>query len=240
MQPELQSRMTQAIRDAAGQATAVPSAVAGLNPPERLAIHVRNFRSSLTEALAAAFPATRRQTGEGFFAYVAAQFIAAAPPDDPIVALYGGGFADFLAVFPPLVAYPWLPDLARFEWALHSLSDALPPPAPDAPGESGDARVGWSDSARLVGSDWAIDRLLDEDEAALERKPTHLLVHAAADAVVSVTLAPAAFAFLKALQDGRPLSAAIGAALAHDGAFDAAATLRLALRRGCIAAFRPL
>ena len=216
MQPELQSRMTQAIRDAAGQATAVPSAVAGLNPPERLAIHVRNFRSSLTEALAAAFPATRRQTGEGFFAYVAAQFIAAAPPDDPIVALYGGGFADFLAVFPPLVAYPWLPDLARFEWALHSLSDALPPPAPDAPGESGDARVGWSDSARL------------------------LLVHAAADAVVSVTLAPAAFAFLKALQDGRPLSAAIGAALAHDGAFDAAATLRLALRRGCIAAFRPL
>lgn len=238
MQPDLQSRMAAAIRAGAAEA-APPPPIAGLRPADRIVVHVRTFRASLTAALAAAFPATQRHAGAGFFAYAAAQFLAAAPPDDPIVARYGAAFPAFLASFPPLAASPWLAELARLEWALHSLGDALPPPPPAAPAGADDVRALWSPTALLFASDWEIDGLLDEDDAAPVRGPTRLLLHAAAESVVALPLTEAAYTFFEALRQGRRLSAAIAAAIAADPGFDVPAHLRLAATRGCLIALNP-
>ncbi len=138
--------MARAICSAAAQEVIAPDMTDGLNWPERLAIHARHFRTTLTAALADAFPSVKRLTGDGFFAYACAQFIASAPPTDPIVNHFGEGFPAFLANFGPASGFPWLADVARLEWLRHSMSDTL------------DTQEG---SAALYTSPWRVDLLCE-------------------------------------------------------------------------------
>lgn len=83
----------------------------------RFAVYRNNVAVSLTAALAARFPVIQRLVGEAFFAALARLYAGTHPPASPVLAEWGQGFADFLAAFPPLAQYPYLPDVARIEFA---------------------------------------------------------------------------------------------------------------------------
>src|SRR4051794_29210818 len=84
----------------------------------RLNIHRRHVLHSLTEALKANFPVVCRVVDPRFFAYAADTFIRSNPPTTPCLAEYGDAFPDFLSGFEPAQGLPYLPDLARLEWAV--------------------------------------------------------------------------------------------------------------------------
>ena len=83
----------------------------------RMAVYRNNVAASLIGVLRAHFPVIERIVGAEFFEAAAAAFVRAAPPASPVLAEYGGGFADFLASFEPADDLPYLPDVARLEWA---------------------------------------------------------------------------------------------------------------------------
>ena len=240
---DLQSRMTSAIREAVAAPVIATRTLPGLRPPERLAIHARNYRVGLTAALGEIYPAMKRLTGAGFFDYAAAQFLSSHPPTDPVVAAYGAAFPDFLSNFQPAAALPFLADVARFEWSMHLLADRLPPPALD-PGVlagAGDLTCNWSPSAELFASAWPTDLLLEADDlSALDlKKPSYLLLWTNGEAVSWRRQSKAGFAFLQTLKRRGLLSTAIDTARSHDTCFNAAEALRNALAAGCFAALAP-
>lgn len=240
----LQSDMSAAIRDAVAEEHLRPRALPALAQPERLALHARNYRAGLIATLAAIFPATQRLTGEGFFLYVGAQFIAAHPPRDPVLAHYGANFPAFLAAHPALTKSPWLTEAARLEWAIHALADrqALAPLDLAALAHRADARFAWHPDATLFHAHFPADELIDPDGdlAALDlNRPCYLLLTPGMDGVIQNTLSAPAFAFLTALSGGQPFSVALGAA-PPQSSFDPVATLRLAARLGCFAAIHSI
>jgi hypothetical protein len=83
----------------------------------RFSVYRNNVVVGLIEALAAAFPAVRRIVGDEFFRAMARAYLVADPPRSPIILAYGGGFADFIAAFPPAASLPYLGDVARIERA---------------------------------------------------------------------------------------------------------------------------
>jgi hypothetical protein len=93
----------------------------------RMAVYRNNVAASLVGVLRAHFPVVGRIVGADFFEAAAVAFVRAAPPASPVLAKYGGGFADFLEGFAPAADLPYLPDVARLEWArnvAHHAADA--------------------------------------------------------------------------------------------------------------------
>lgn len=106
----------------------------------RVAVYRNNIAHGLGQALSRRFPVIERLVGAEFFAAMAAPFIAAHPPRSPVLQEWGDAFPGFLAGFPPLAGLPYLPDVARIEWArglaFHAAdAPALPPGTlpPDRP-----------------------------------------------------------------------------------------------------------
>jgi hypothetical protein len=83
----------------------------------RFNIYRNNLRITLRNALRTTFPAIEKLVGEEYFSALVLAFVELHPPRSPIMSEYGEGFADFLAGFEPLNDYPYLADVARFEFA---------------------------------------------------------------------------------------------------------------------------
>lgn len=98
----------------------------------RLGIYRNNVFGNLTRALRLSYPAVERLVGEDFFAAAAQRFIVASPPRAADLNQYGEGFVDFLATFEAAASVPYLPDVARLEWAVSRAFHA-PPATPLAP-----------------------------------------------------------------------------------------------------------
>lgn len=95
----------------------------------RFAVYRNNVVTSLIDVLAGNFPVAAQLVGETFFRAMAREFVTRHPPTQPVMALYGEPFSDFIAAFPPAASVPYLADMARLEYAiqtsLHS-ADSLP------------------------------------------------------------------------------------------------------------------
>lgn len=99
---------------------ALPPGVTAADPSEaarRFDVYRNNVAVSLTEALAARFPVVGQLVGAAFFRAMARFYAEIDPPRTPVIAEWGAEFADFLAQFQPLAGYPYLPDVARIEYA---------------------------------------------------------------------------------------------------------------------------
>jgi len=101
----------------------------GRPAPKRFAVYRNNVIVSLTEALAASFPAVQALVGEAFFKGMAQAYIRKTPPTSPLLNQYGRDFDEFIAAFEPANGLPFLADIARIDraWlnAYHAM-DALP------------------------------------------------------------------------------------------------------------------
>lgn len=80
---------------------------------------------ALTErALQAAYPVLTQLLGEDSLADLARAFWHAQPPVRGDLARWGGELAGFIQASEQLAAEPYLPDVARLEWALHHSASA--------------------------------------------------------------------------------------------------------------------
>jgi hypothetical protein len=90
----------------------------------RLAVYHRGARGARQAALEAAYPVARRLTGDAWFGEAAARFAEAHPSRSGDLNAYGGSFAAFLSGYVHAQALPYLPDVARLEWAVHECAHA--------------------------------------------------------------------------------------------------------------------
>src|ERR1051326_8549300 len=100
----------------------------GLAPAARVAVYRHHVLASLTTALETTFPVVVRLVDVRFFRFACDRFVRAEPPASPCLFEYGATFPDFLAAFEPCRQLPYLPDVARLEWAMNVALNA-----PDVP-----------------------------------------------------------------------------------------------------------
>lgn len=225
----------------------------GSAPDMRFAVYRNNVIVGLVDALADSFPVTQELVGDAFFRAMAREFVRAAPPRSPVLALYGAGFAGFIDSFAPAASLPYLADLARLEYlrvlVWHAadaapVADAALAAALARPDELPELRFMLVPALRLLASRHAIVSLWaahQSEAAALElaaidtgQAEAALICRRHLDVAI-YRLPPGAAAFVAALQAGKAFGAAAGAALAANPEFDPAATLALLLGAGAIA-----
>ena len=216
----------------------------GLTPDARLGIYRHHVLTTLTAVLKDTYPVVGRLVGAGFFGYAADRFIRRDPPAGPCLFEYGAGFADFLANFPPCRDLPYLPDVARLEWAMHRALhaedvEAIDPQALRLPSaeRTPALRLSLDPSLTLLASPWPVDRIWRANQPEADAAATvdlgaggmWLQVRRLGEDVVFRTLAPAVHAFRAVLAAGRSLEDAAEAALAIDAGVDLARALHALL-----------
>ncbi len=104
----------------------------------RFDVYRNNVFSSLTDALAALYPVCQRLVGQTFFRAMARAYLQRPAPDalprQASLIGFAPDFAGFLVSFEPARGVPYLPDVARLEYAWHRVyhaADATPVTAQD-------------------------------------------------------------------------------------------------------------
>ncbi len=133
---------------------------------QRLAIYRANVAASATKALVAAYPVIRQVVGETFFDGLARAYQHLVPSTSGDLTDYGAAFSGFVAEFPHTQSLPYLPDLARLEWAVHrayGAQDAQPwdqqSLARVAPAQHSTIRFDWAAGTAIVDSNFPIARV---------------------------------------------------------------------------------
>ena len=225
----------------------------GSDPATRLAVYRNNVMVSLLGVLADTFPVTRALVGEEFFHAMGQCFVRESPPQSPVMAEYGAGFADSIARFEPARSLPYLPDVARLEWlrlvALHA-ADAPPLDTARLAARLAALLSNETDLARahlrlhpsfaVLHSDWAVVSIWAAHQGVgelaaidIDRAETAWVVRPDLDVDV-IPVRAAAGALAAALLDGLPLGAAAEVALRTDPGFDLPATLAALIRCGAL------
>ncbi|MDO8042348.1 DUF692 family multinuclear iron-containing protein [Janthinobacterium sp. SUN137] len=235
---------------AAGQqtfATALLDAEATLPPfageqvSQRFALYRGNMSATWRRTLAHAYPVVLALVGEEFLGGLARAYGRQMPSDSADLNQFGARFADFLATFPHVADLPYLPDMARLEWAVHLAhyaddAQGLTPESLAAlhPDQLEARRFSLHPACALLASDWQVAALWQahQEGEGQGRFPQDMQV--ASCALVCRTrwkaqvllLDAAAHAALLALRQGQTFGAALDAAFELDPAFDLAAHLR--------------
>lgn len=186
-----------------------------------LAVHRRNILGARHDALAAAHPVTRRLVGEVFFREAAERFALATPSTSGDLHAYGGAFAEFIAAYPHARELPYLPDVARLEWAVHESQDAADGKPLDLAALArlpqwalGDLRFGLHPAVRLVSSEhailaiWEANQLGRDGVPARDAGPDRILVRRDGLAVMPVAVQAPEWELLRALARGDTLAEA--------------------------------
>lgn len=188
-------------------------------------VYRNTVQASLIDVLATAFPVTQRIVGTDFFAGLAGRFVAAAPPRVPQLALYGGGFADFIAREDVGRQLPYLPDTARLEWARGESYFAADAPALNAarlaalgPDDLERIVLALHPATRLIDSGYPIYRIWEVNQPAITQVPRvdmnvgqWALVSRRGHHVVTREIVKADAAFLSAIIAGKTLAEATAA-----------------------------
>lgn len=236
--PELQRGVRAALLDE-DPAIARDVVADGIAPESRLAVYRHHVLTSLTAALEATFPVVVRLVDARFFRFACDRYVRAEPPRGPCLFEYGATFPDFLAGFEPCRHLPWLPDVARLEWAMNAALHA-----PDAEALSAEALrarpagtletmdLALHPSVSLLESAWPVDAVWRANQsdgdgvADLDGGGVRLAVWRLGDDVVFRALIPAAFATLQVLAGGARLASALERALAVEPETDLAELIR--------------
>jgi len=216
---------------------------------DRLALYRGNLTAGWERALGEAYPVLRQLVGEEFFAGLARAYGKARPSQDPDLAAFGAHFAAFLEGFAAAAPYPYLPDVARLEWAVHRAHAApdrtpagstalagLGPEALDA------ARFTLHPSVALLHSSWAVAALWRAHQPggpalpARADRPCDVLVVRRGWQVEVMEIGPAEAAALGELAQGSTFGAALEAALETQAPLDLGAMLQNWFRLGLVAA----
>lgn len=210
---------------------------AGRPAGRRFDVYRNNVTTSLSAALAEAFPALSRLLGTQNFPILARAYLREHPPSTPIMARYGADMPRFLESYPHTRTLPYLPDVARLEQAMRLSYHAadrgpadLSPLAALPPETIGATRLSLAPAVHLIRSPWPV---LQVYRFALGNGPKPqmqaedvLLTRPEFDPV-SHLLPPGGGAAVAALIAGASLTEAATAGQSEAPAFDLQATLSL-------------
>jgi hypothetical protein len=200
----------------------------------RFAIYRANVSASIVKALSAAYPVVQQVVGAAFFEALAVSHHRTHPSTSGDLTDYGAKFAMYLEEFPHTQHLPYLPDLARVEWAVHSAEGAADAEAFDAaalaalnPAQQAALRFHWAPGTTLVDSRHPVARVWQIHQSGYDGEfsvdwttPQCALVAREGSRVGVSALAPGEAAFVDALLKGSaPLAQATEAALAADPEF---------------------
>lgn len=173
------------------------------------------------DALEANYPSVSQIVGSEWFRAAAREFVEEQPGDDPVLAAYGEGFADWLARFEPAREMAYLAPVARLDraWTEAHLSKEARPLDARRAAALGLALTGQParlhPSARMFWFDWTAPSLwlahrYPQPEAILSwrAEPEGLLIHRPDAEVRARRLSRAEWAFLDACRKGRAFGAA--------------------------------
>jgi hypothetical protein len=205
----------------------------------RIGVHRNTVQTSLVETLRAAFPVVERIVGAAFFGQIARAHVMAAPPRLPQLFRYGHDFADFLTAADAVGVLPYLPDVARLEWARNESAfaadaTALDPAALETLGDDALAglRLVLHPATRIVPSRFPIVRIwqVNQPEVAdvpvVDMSVAEAAIVSRRDGVVSLRRVSAGdAAFVAALESRQTLDEAVNAAFGQDAGFDVQACL---------------
>jgi len=219
-------------------------------PARRFNVYRNNFYASLINVLAGRYPVVQRLVGEEFFRAMAKVYVEQEPPRSAMILAYGGGFPDFLAGFPPVSDVPYLPDIARLEWARHTAyhaADATPLTAEDFAGVPGEQVAALTltlhPSLTVVPSPYPIVSIwetntFDEEVRPVSPEAQDAMIARPEMTVEVRTLPPGAAAFIMALESGDMLGEAAGQATAADEGFDLAGNIAGLIDAGVIIGYQ--
>ena len=224
---------------------------AGAAVPQRFSLYRGNLSATWRRTLGHAYPVVLALVGADFFGGLVRAYGRQYPSDNADLNQFGACFADFLAAFPPVAAFPYLPDMARLEWAVHLAhyaadAQALAPESLVAlhPDQLEVRRFSLHPACALLASDWQVAALWQAHQEGEEqgRFPQDMqvaswtLVCRVRWKVQVLRVDAAAHAALLALRQGQTFGAALDAAFERDPAFDLAAHLRQWLAHAVLAA----
>jgi uncharacterized protein (UPF0276 family) len=212
----------------------------GDHSQHRLALYRGNQFTTWEKVLSDAYPVMKMLVGEEFFGGLSRAFGIAVPSSSPDLNEFGAGFAAFLANFPHVADYPYFPDVARLEWALHRAhyaESAQHVPASAViglpPELVASARFKLHPACVIFISEYSVVPIWrahqeDADIGLPERwdQASHALILRPHWKAVVLPLEPASHAALAHLADGGDLGSALRTALEIDQDFDADAVLR--------------
>ncbi|MGZ5200332.1 MAG: MNIO family bufferin maturase [Telluria sp.] len=215
------------------------SLIKGDSALQRLGIYRGNLSANWQKGLAAAFPVVQRLVGGEFFGGLARAYGKAFPTQDPDLNLFGARFAAFLASFEHVAQYPYLPDVARLEWALHASYYGPDVPALNpahiaglAPEQVEAMTLQLHPASSLLHSQWPVAKLWLAHQPGGPAFPERMTEQSFALVARPqwrpqlTELSAAGFAALSSCARGEPFGAALDAAFAVDEDFDVAAQLR--------------
>lgn len=221
----------------------------GFSVSERLRIYRNTCRSTLIETLRMTYPAVERLVGRDFFDRVAGWYAERHLARSAYLNEYGAGFARFLTQREEIATVPYVPDVARFEWALSCAATAADVPVLDArtltevaPEHHVHLRFQPHPSVACLELHYPADRIADAvmsgDEAAmrevdLSSGPVRLVLHRGPGGLDTQRLDPGRYEFVFRLFAGETLGRLVE--LAPD---EAAALLAEQLAKGRLAGFR--
>jgi uncharacterized protein (UPF0276 family) len=216
-------------------------AFAGEAVPQRFSLYRGNLGATWRRTLAHAYPVVLALVGEDFFGGLARAYGRKMPSDSVDLNQFGARFADFLAAFPPVDELPYLPDMARLEWAVHLAHYAADAQglAPESlavlhPDQLEARRFTLHPACALQASRWQVAALWHAHQEGEGQRVFPQDMQVASHALVCRTrwkaqvlvVDAAAHAALVVLQQGQTFGAALDAAFELDPAFDLAAHLR--------------
>lgn len=203
---------------------------------ERFAAYRRNVLGNLHAALAATYPMLSALVGPARFEALRDAHVVAYPSCDGDLNAYGAGLPDVVSASDAAAEHPWLPDIARLEWALQ-LAYAAADPAPLAfdrllavpPERQADVSLTLWPGASLLASRWPVGAIWrahaldpsarDAALATIDPAPGNFSVLATRDLRGSAEVldfSPGEAAVWSACADGLSLGAALEAALAAE------------------------
>ncbi|TVR06088.1 MAG: DUF2063 domain-containing protein [Salinarimonadaceae bacterium] len=213
----------------------------------RFAVYRNNVVVGLAKALATRFPAVERLVGEEFFTACARLFVEKHPPRSRLMMRYGEDFPAFLAGFEPAAGLPYLPDVARLEFALgeaYHAADATPVAIEALVAAAGrdpeSLRLMLHPSLRIVASPhpivtiWRMNQPGATPEPIAQWSGETAIVSRPALAVRVEAAEPAYVAFIDALSRDPGFASAAEAAFSTDDAFDPGAALARAVAGGLV------
>lgn len=217
----------------------------------RVAIYRANMVAAADKALSAAYPVIRQVVGPEFFHGLAREYQRGTPSTSGDLHEFGAAFDVFLARFDHVQDMPWLPDLARLEWAAHRAYGAADAPPWDPaslatvdPDAQPAIRFRWTPGLAVVASTRPIVRVwtihqpgyAGEFSVAWDLAETALVFRDGFAVGVTACSAGEA-AFVAASMAGATLNDAAGSALRQDPLFDLGALLGRAVRDRLVCGF---
>ncbi|MBC7858337.1 MAG: putative DNA-binding domain-containing protein [Burkholderiaceae bacterium] len=217
---------------------------------QRFALYRGNLTATWDKTLANAYPVLRQLVGEEFFGGLSRAYGMAHPSENADLNRFGAHFGAFLDTFPHAAGLPYLPDMARLEWALHRAHYA-PSAAPLGaaelaaltPQQLERASLRLHPACALFESDWAVVALwrAHQDGAGAAfptemREPGYALVLRPQWKTRVLALGRAEHAALSALAAGDSFGAALDAAFDIEPQFELGAHLGRWMEHGLFVA----